>query len=264
MRRMVIITVILGMSVIALGQTRPATRSSLLGQARSILARDGVDALAKFLDAGDPLQAMDVYERLQQDLYTEAKDVSRMVAVSRAGIAHGLSRSENASDRNTATSLRKSAKAIAYNLASYTWPGWNEPGIVISAEDRAHGMEAARLNLRLAEELTDQPRPKAAAHWAVGAHELAAGQYTQAQASFDRAKHEAGMAHETAMELMLEGYELMAQVLAKPDDAGARRKFDDVVDELKDEGSEQARGYAQQLETAAKALALSSNKSSGN
>ena len=41
------------------------------------------------------------------------------------------------------SSLRLQGKKLAYNLAADTWPGWNEPGIVITTSDLDAGLDAA-------------------------------------------------------------------------------------------------------------------------
>ncbi len=43
------------------------------------------------------------------------------------------------SDAAAARTLRFRAKMMATNVASFTWPAWNEPGLTISAEQMRQG-----------------------------------------------------------------------------------------------------------------------------
>jgi len=43
-----------------------------------------------------------------------------------------------------AKELKEGAKGVIYNLASYTWPGWKEPGIAIGPGEIAQGLDAAK------------------------------------------------------------------------------------------------------------------------
>jgi len=69
--------------------------------------------------------------------------------------------------------LRSTAKGLAYDVGSLTWPGWEEPGIDPTPEDLAFGRECARLNLRLAIELKKPALKISMAYWLVGADALA-------------------------------------------------------------------------------------------
>src|SRR5689334_21284785 len=111
--------------------------SALLERALELL--DGNDAFAaiEFLCAQtDPRAAMDAFAQLVMDLYWKRKDLPRAIALGRAGVQFALAQGD--------ASLRPAGKAIAYNIASFAWPGWDEPGIMISPTDAALAMDAAR------------------------------------------------------------------------------------------------------------------------
>ena len=82
---------------------------------------------------------------------------------------------------------KKFTRGVAYNIASFTWPGWDDtPNITPEMIER--GAAAAKVGLRLAEELDDiQP----GILWINGAHALAAKRYDQAQTYFQRATERA-------------------------------------------------------------------------
>ena len=84
--------------------------------------------------------------------------------------------------------LRSSAKALAYDIGSFTWPGWEEPRISPTADELAAGRDCARLNLRLAIELQKPPERVSMAHWLLGAHALAARDFDLAEKEFQLAQ----------------------------------------------------------------------------
>jgi hypothetical protein len=123
--------------------------------------------------------ALEVAERFDaavRGLYWEHKDVSAVVTVARAGILYCLAKSAEAGTQEIADQLAGKAKALAANMGSFTWPGWAEPGCSPSRADMEAGLDAARLNLRLAEELGRPPERIEDAHWLLGAQLIAAGE----------------------------------------------------------------------------------------
>jgi hypothetical protein len=146
--------------------------------------------------------------------------------------------------------LRGSAKHLAYNLASFTWPGWNQEGITITVSDLVVGLEAARLNFRLAEELARPDKAKANALWMLGAQQLAAEDFQTAAQTFLRGKSHAHQANETSIERMLHGYAMLARLLAEPTNGVAHTNFQDALTSLKADGSSDAVEYANQLTVA--------------
>jgi hypothetical protein len=228
--------------------TKHATAEELLAHVTQTVRRADRYAAIELLSKHDPQLAAEVYEKLQLDLYWKQKNLPAMVAFSQAGIQHCLTEAGNATDNAVARSLRGAAKHLAYNLASFTWPGWNEAGIVITNSDLAVGLEAARLNVRLAEELDRPQKARANALWTLGAQQLAAGDYSQAGETFCRAKSHAEQADAAALVRMLEGYVLLSQSLAQP--AGGNRPFNSFVESLRADGSQEAKEYADQLSVA--------------
>lgn len=78
------------------------------------------------------------------------------------------------------------AKPFLYDLASFCYPGWDEPGIVITPEDVVAGEAAAKRNLRLALALRRGPVGEGNAWFIVGGYHLAAGRCEDARECFAR------------------------------------------------------------------------------
>jgi len=128
----------------------------------------------------------DAYSEAMRHAYRQDKDLSGAMAIAWAGIGRLLAMAHE-SEPGRAHDLRSQAKALTYDLASYTWAGWDEPGIVITPPEARAGCAAARANLALAVELGKGQLPQARGHWMLGAHELAAGRPDDARASFEAA-----------------------------------------------------------------------------
>lgn len=126
------------------------------------------------------------YSEAMRHAYWEDKDLSAAMAIAWAGISRLLA-AAHVSEAALAYEFRSQAKALSYDLASFTWAGWDEPGIVITPPEARAGAAAARANLRLAAELDKGDLPRARAHWMVGAHELAAGRPEDARTDFEAA-----------------------------------------------------------------------------
>ena len=128
----------------------------------------------------------DAYAEAMKHAYWEDKDLSAAMAIAWAGISRLLADAHRA-EASRAYELRSRARALAYDLASFTWPGWDEPGIVITPPESRARLAAARANLAMTVELQQGDLPIARAHWMVGAHQLAAGRFDDASTSFETA-----------------------------------------------------------------------------
>ena len=126
------------------------------------------------------------YTEAMRHAYWEDKDLSAAMAIAWAGISRLLALAHKSAPEQ-AYELRSQAKALSYDLASFTWAGWDEPGIVITPPEARAGCAAARANLTMAKELEKGELPRARAHWLLGAHELAAGRPDDARTNFEMA-----------------------------------------------------------------------------
>lgn len=224
----------------------------LLPEVRETLRRADSYAAVELIERqGEPSRLAELYPQLVMDLYWKAKDVPATLAVARAGIQYCLTKAREAGlDAKAAERFRGSAKSIAYNLASFTWPGWAEPGITLSPADVAAGFEAARLNLRLAVELKRGPGPLAAAHWMVGAHQLAAGRHAEAIEAFSRQEAMAREAKDRPNELLAQGFAGLTRLAGNLDAEAGARSLKEAQAKLLGEKVEDGQFFVDQLETA--------------
>ena len=218
---------------------------------RTVREGDPYLAVEIMTRAADPMTVARRYADVTRELYKQ-RDLPAFVAVSRQGIEYLLSRAAEAAqtDPANADELRGAAKTLAYNLAANTWPGWNDPRIVITAADLAAGMEAARLNLRLAQELKRGAEPMFNAHWMIGAMELARGNTAEALQAYEQARRIAVEAKLRAYELLAAGSMAIAKIAGKQDRSAAERELDGVRQALISEKLTDGKFYADQLETA--------------
>jgi hypothetical protein len=193
------------------------------------------------------------YAQLTKILYGKNKDVSGMLALGRAGIDYQLREAERVAANNAALAvkLRTAAKTLAFNVAANCWPGWGDDGVVIEAAHIEAGLQLAKLSLGLVQELALEQRRLGNAFWLVGALDLAAGRPQAAMASFDQARACFLSAGEQLEVLLGDGYRAIALSVAG-DDADA--DLDKVVDQLQQDGSDKAKFFAAQLQTAARIL----------
>lgn len=213
------------------------------GQTR---AQELADEAIRRLRAGESPQAAglltsegaavgcDAYAQVVLDLYWKHKDLrwSRLFADS--GIRFAMIWAFAAGkDEKAAARFRSAAKAMAYNIASFSWPGWDEPGITITPDDVAAGVGEARLNLELARELEKGDIALSRAHWLVGAMQLAQGEREEALASFREAqRHADASAQSSADAALCRAYVALAERLIDPADAARAAAFEAARAEL--------------------------------
>ncbi len=179
-----------------------------------------------------------------------------MILIARAGIQFGLTQAATGTTNpDLAYQLRSVAKAIAYNLASFTWPGWDEPGMPLGITDIKIGLDAARTNLRLAQELDKGDLPLCRAYWMVAAQEMAVKNYIQAKNHFDQAAHHAELANEKPEALLCQGFACLCVSLSQ-EATGAKENLAAIKAELAplEHGSD----FIAQIETAARVFAANS------
>lgn len=194
-------------------------------QALDLLTQTDTFAVIEFLDQQENLiRVANTYSDLVKHLYWKEKNVPDMVALARAGIQFNLAAGSAAAKRDVvmAIHLRGAAKTIAYNLASFTWIGWDETGIIISRTDQCHGLDAARMNLRLAFELDKGDLHISRAYWMYGAQLLAVSDFVPSRASFQHAATYAARAEEKADEILARAYELLIDLTLYPKDLRAK------------------------------------------
>lgn len=202
-------------------------------------------AVVEHLQAmGSPADVASAYDTLLRDAYWKHKDLPLVLLLATAGMHFCLTHAKLQSDDALRTAFKSNAKALAYNLASFTWPGWAEPGITITPEQQARGMEAARINLRFALELNKPFDKVRAAAWLLGAHLLAVNQTEDALFQFQFAVPE----KDAPDYELFHGYTLLAEVLMK--DAEAETEWHQLLADLLAKNDEQSTFAREQLLTA--------------
>jgi hypothetical protein len=183
----------------------------------------------------DPARVLAMFHGAIRHAYWNRKDVTQVVALGDAAFAFG--------EAFEGDPLLGMVKAIAFDVGSFCWVGWDEPGIAIDADAAAAGARAAAFNLSLAERLDRPARPRAAAHWLFGAHALAGGDRPGAIASFEESARHARHGGDMGAELLALGYIAIAR--------GEEPDLHAFV------GVEDGDEYAAQLRTAAHVFARS-------
>lgn len=212
-------------------------------------------AALEFLNGlGEPEIVAQRYKELVDDFYWKESRLPEVIFFGQAGIQYCFIKALETQNENPelAKSLRAIAKAISYNIASYTWPGWGEPEKMGTLSDLDWGFDAAKMNLRLAKELEKPPIKLSYAHWLLGACHLAAGRHDEAIRAFANAKEKANQAEDKPNEILAMGYIGVAKLVADPQDKKARETFDKVITTFKEDQPEYWEFYIEQLETALK------------
>ncbi len=219
--------------------------------------QDASAAFAQLEGSGPPGEVGERYGVLAQYLYNDRKDLAGTILASRAGIQFNLARAGtlDATDEKAAAEHRGHAKAIAYNLGANCWPGWLEQGISITATERAIGLDAARLNLRLAVELRRPAEPRGHAHWLLGAQLLAAGQFDAAAGEFAASARQFAEAEKPTERQMALAYEGLTRRLQQPGDAARQKAWRQSLAALEALDNDDARFFAEQIRTAEKVFA---------
>ena len=181
------------------------------------------------------------------ELMRELRNIKRddlFVPVARLQLLHLTDLIDKAGDLDaeTVNDIRRFARGVAFNIASFTWPGWDDTG-PIPLERQQLGLSAARVGLALAEAAEDVT-PNIL--WINGVHEINAGEFENAIATFTRAK---SVAKNSFFKSMHDAWIALTRHLMNPTDA-SRTALDIAVEAVKTGDDPDAEFYAQQLSTA--------------
>ncbi|WP_425615850.1 hypothetical protein NA78x_005782 [Anatilimnocola sp. NA78] len=193
--------------------------------------QDTLAAIVYLTRQTDMLAAAKAFSEAMLHLYWQEKNLSLALAFGRAGAQFALTAAE--ANPQLASDLRSSAKAMTYNLASFTWPGWDEPGIEISPADVQLGLDAAKTNLRLAIELQKGDLPLSRAHWMLAAQQLAVQSFFDATESFAQAAAFATAANAPEEALLARGFISVVKIVAASAESHERAAATAELDELK-------------------------------
>jgi hypothetical protein len=222
---------------------------------RKIFDYDSFAATESLESNQDRMSVAKQYSEVVDQLYKK-RDIPNMMMIGRAALHYCLREAKQlgSSDPDLAKKLKKTAKALAYNLGANVWPGWDEPELTITYSDLVAGLDAARVNLRLTEELKGVPEFIGTAYWLIAALHLAMGQRSDALRMFSRSAEEYRKAAKREAELMAKGYAAIAATL-EPRALGAKEsQLETVIHDLQSTNSKEAEFFVQQLRTAVRVL----------
>ncbi|MCY3859971.1 MAG: hypothetical protein OXG25_13795 [Gammaproteobacteria bacterium] len=149
------------------------------------------------------------------------------------------------SDPAQAVEIRRFARGVAFNIASFTWPGWGDSPEPISDERQELGLQAAERTVELAERI-GEVTPNAL--WILGVHQLNAGKYDDAISSFERAK---GLARNDFYRAMHAAWQQLTHTVAEGGDSSIQ-DLEEVISNLRKSDDENAYFFADQLSTASR------------
>ena len=211
--------------------------------------KDLFAASAYVLALGDTQVVVAAFENLILDCYHQAKSIEQVLHFGSAGIHYCLAaaRKLDGQEDAAARELRLAAKRMATNIASFTWPGWDEPGVTISPEQIQQGLMYARFSVRQLQELDPTAAQLAFTYWFLGAQLMANRQYADAQEAFAAAHgYNQEQGDDPECRLMLAGYIGLAALLNGQSESG-EAEFCAAVAALQAHKSDDAQYYAEQL-----------------
>ncbi len=215
---------------------------------RELDAGDSFEVFERIESHRPPQDAARIYHTLVKQIYSQKRDVPRMILIGRAGIQFCLSEAKKnrEADPLLASELLGLAKSMAYDVSANAWPGWQDEGVVITRTDLALGLDCARLNLRLAKELKRNEEILGNAHWLLGAQLLAGDKPSEAE--FQSAAEQFRHADKADYQEMAHGYAALARLKQNPSDELARREMTNRIRTLRTLEGPDAKFFADQLE----------------
>ncbi len=180
------------------------------------------------------LLSIQVFGDLMNYFYWKKKDITTAIAFGRAGVHHALVNIETYSkkDKSSRTELLQLAKLLSYNIASFSWPGWNEKGIKIFDSELKTGLDAAKTNLRLTRKLRNGHLPLSRAYCLLANSQLATGNFKNAKKSYSKAAQYAKKADVKGEELLSRSFHLLIDILTAKKKDTYKAKFEIYLKEL--------------------------------
>ena len=194
------------------------TREEIFDTVQSLSKEKDLYAASEFvLGLADESGVAEIFGNLVLDCYWKAKSTEQMIHFANAGIHYCLAKAcaDDGIEDDSARELRFAAKRMATNAASFTWIGWEEPGVAISAEQMRQGLAFARYSVRQLHELEPTDAQLAFSYWFLAAHLIAEVSYEEALSVFVDAREynsSDGGNPDYDYQTMLEGYIGMAVV----------------------------------------------------
>ena len=143
--------------------------------------------------------------------YWQDKNLEECLTIALHGIESGDEAVQDFPD--SLFDILSCVKRLCYDVASFTWIGWDEVGIHPTASDSDVGLAMAKRNLQLAIRLDKGDLPTSRAYWMVGAHLLTKGKLDSALDEFDEAETYAVLSGSKPDILLCQGFMLLCQKL---------------------------------------------------
>lgn len=147
-------------------------------------------------------------------------------------------------DPGQAREILRFARGQAYNIASFTWPGWGDTGPIDEARQKL-GYSAAQVGLNISKELEDVT-PNIL--WINGAHQLNAGEFDAAIGSFKKAR---SLARNDFYVDMHNAWIALTRYLERQSEK-SKSAYEKALESVQTSDDENAQFFADQLTTAAK------------
>ncbi len=209
-------------------------------------------SIAALASVADPSDAADAYGQAMKSAYWEHHDVALVTAIAYAGAGRLLALADDAEDPEDAQQAKTTVRGLMYDLASFTWPGWDEPGVAIAPDAQAGGLSAARACLSLTAELALGDLALSRAHWMLGAHLLMVASTIEARDQFGQAADAADRAGADVEVSLASGFGALAGLAAGID--GADGDLATALDRLR--ACEDGEMFVEQVETARRVLGI--------
>jgi len=217
---------------------------------------DTFAAVSHLVGQRDPFTVATDFNDLIKYLYWEEKDLPSAIAMGRAGIQYGLSAATEVEQVNpeAAEEIRLKVRALAYNVASFAWPGWDEQGIAPNETNIAFGYDAAKLLIRMCQEMDAEPIKMARAWWLLGGYQLAVGKRARAQQSYDQSAEQAAVSDARSEQLLAQAFSILAQSAQGVARMELSGQFTEVIEALSQE--EHGAEFVEQVETASRVFGI--------
>ena len=249
-----IVAIAIALPALGKGESRESvTREDVFKAVQSLADDKDLFAASEYvLGLENESKIVEAFSNLVLDCHHKVKSTEQILHFGYAGVHYCLGRAAlyDENDRAAAKKLRFAAKRMATNVASFTWPGWDEPGVTISREQMRAGLAFAQYSVRQLHELDPNTGQLAFTYWFLGAQLIAHEQYDEAIKVLEEARdysREQGDGPEGVK--MLEGYIGLTRILKGQKEAG-ESAFSSAMTALKTRDNEDARFYAKQLVTA--------------
>lgn len=122
---------------------------------------------------------------VRKTFYWEKKDLPTYVVVTKHLLATAIENHKEEGEHHKEFGSR--VLGLGYDLASMTWPGWDEEGIDVTEELRKIGLEASKLIVEFGTQQGVSDESLHDLYWMLGAHLLTDGNSQGAREAWERA-----------------------------------------------------------------------------